>query len=199
MHPSSSFLAFYKCQLGSHMSWSRAFGRVVHTCESTCRPSWFSSAWGERNVTSSRTTKSFATYGGKKTTSRRLVNAQQQSYKRDNIILYESLIQKRIEHACTKYGTGGEGQSEHVRYVRASFLLTLQKNVLFMHVLFHLTLMLQMAIYLFHFTQVQRIFIVRSKLHKSHVGTLRQLRNTLNGWKESKNRMGKQRVQEFEW
>lgn len=45
------------------------------------------------------------------------------------------------------------------------------------------------AIYLLHFAQVQRIFVMCPELHESHVGALRELRNTLNGWKESKNRL----------
>lgn len=53
-------------------------------------------------------------YRGEKTTSRRLVDPQQQSYERDHIILDESLIEKRIKHRGAEHRAGSEGQSEHV-------------------------------------------------------------------------------------
>ena len=39
-------------------------------------------------------------------------------------------------------------------------------------------------IYLFHFGQVQRVFVVGPELHESHVGRLRQLRDALNARKK---------------
>lgn len=42
-----------------------------------------------------------------------------------------------------------------------------------------------MELYLFHFTQMKGIFVVRSELHEAHIGALRQLRDAPDAGKES--------------
>lgn len=112
-------------------------------------------------------------YRSEKTTSRRLVYAQQQSYERDNVVFDEGLVEERVEHRGAEDGAGGERKSEHVRYVRAAFLLTLQKSMLVHLRLFQFSrLMKFIAIYLLHLAQVKRVFVVSPELHKSHVGAL---------------------------
>lgn len=54
---------------------------------------------------------------------------------------------------------------------------------------------------LFHFAQMQGVFVVCPELHEAHVRTLWQLGDALDAWKESlvawkKNEYGKNKVEE---
>jgi hypothetical protein len=66
-------------------------------------------------------------YRGEEARTRCLINAEKQSDKGDNVVLYKSLVQQCVQHTRTENGSGGERQSEHVRNVRSALLFLLQK------------------------------------------------------------------------
>lgn len=65
-------------------------------------------------------------YGGKESGSWSLVDAQEEAYEGDDVVLDERLVQQGVQHAGAEDGTSRERKAEHVGDVRTSLFLLLQ-------------------------------------------------------------------------
>lgn len=94
------------------------------------------------------------------------------------------MIQQRVQHRRTEHTSGGKRQPKHIRYMGATLFLPLMEQFDFKHNSLKFHRASRCHAYLFHFAQMQRILVVRSKLGETHIRTLRQLRYAANAWEK---------------